>query len=311
MNLLVGAINIGLILALVALGIVISYRVLDALDLTTDGSFATGAALAAMLITRGVHPFLATCLGGIGGAIAGTITGILHTSFRIHILLAGVLTSTALYSADLYIMRGGNLTLGGKPNLFGHLEEWIERLVPALARETDVSTLDWVILISMILMVAGIVVLLAIFFRTNLGMGMRATGSNPRMAKALGINTGRMIVLGLMLANGLIGLAGALFAEYSGFANVQMGVGMVVTGLASVILGESLFRWRTVGRQLAAGALGAVLFRLIVAAALRAGLDPNALKLVTAVFVLGALVLPDLFKRTLRGSRPARAPADG
>ncbi len=311
MNLLIGATSIGLILALLALGIVISYRVLDALDLTTDGSFATGAALAAMLITRGVHPFLATCLGGIGGMIAGAITGVLHTSFRVHILLAGVLTSTALYSADLYIMGGGNLTLGGKPNLFTQIEERVEGLLPTLAGDSEVATRDWVTLVTMAALTALAILLLALFFRTSLGLGMRATGNNPRMARALGINTGRMIVLGLTISNGLIGLSGAFFAEYSGFANVQMGVGMLVTGLASVILGQSLFRWKGLGRQLAAGAAGAVLFRLIVAAALRAGLDPNALKLVTALFVLGALVLPDLVRRTVGTRRADPAASHG
>jgi putative ABC transport system permease protein len=304
MNLLIGALTIGLLLSLLALGVFITYRVFGILDVTTDGSFGVGAATAAALLSHGWHPLPATALGAGAGMMAGLVTGLVHTRFGVNALLAGILTSTALYSGNLYIMSGGDRSVAGVPTLITSAERLFTRLVPnadaITLLGTPVSARNLASLALLVVVVTVVVWLLARFFRTNLGLALRATGDNPQMARALGVSVNGMIVVGLVMANGLIGLAGALFAEYQGFANIQMGLGMIVTGLASVIVGERLAGGRQrMAPRLAAVVLGAVLFRLIIAGALRAGLDPNALKLLTAVFVFLALVVPDALRRRL------------
>jgi putative tryptophan/tyrosine transport system permease protein len=295
-NLLGGAFAMGLILALLSVGTFISFRVLRSLDLTTDGSFTTGAAVAGALLVAGAPPPTA-CLGALlAGAVCGGLTGVIHTRFRIDVILAGILVTTALYSVDIWAMGSGNLSIAGHANLFDDLAALGE---PAgLSRDAA----------AVVLLGAGMAALglaLGSFAGTDLGLALRATGSSPRMAKATGIDTDLATTIGLAMANGCIGLSGALFAQHEGFANVQMGQGMVVTGLASLILGEALFPQRTIKRRIAAAILGAVAFRLLVASALRAGMNPNALKLVTAVFVLAALTLPRLLRRQLSQLREA------
>jgi putative ABC transport system permease protein len=299
MNLIVGALSIGFLLALVSLGVFLSFRVLRSLDLTTDGAFATGAAVAGALLAGG-HSAPAATLGGCAaGAACGAATGLIHTRWKIDVILAGILVTTALYSVDIWAMGGGNLSLAGHPTVVDQLAGLLPG-DPAAGR-------DWVGLG----LFAAIALLLALGFSvfavTDLGLALRATGNSPRMAKAAAIDTGLATVLGLTLANGCTGLAGALFAQYQGFANVQMGIGMIVTGLASLILGEALFPRRTIRQRIFGAVLGAVAFRLVVAAALQAGLDPNALKLVTAAFVLAALTLPAALRR-LRPRRAATGP---
>ena len=305
MNLLIGALTIGLVLSLLALGVFITYRVFGMLDVTTDGSFGVGAATAASLLAQGWPPLPATAAGAGAGMAAGLVTGLVHTRFGINALLAGILTTTALYSGNLYIMRGGDRSVAAVPTLITRAEGLFTRLVPnadaITLLGTPVSARNLAALALMVVVVAVVTVLLARFFGTNLGLALRATGDNPQMARALGVSVDGMIVVGLVMANGLIGLAGALFAEYQGFANIQMGLGMIVTGLASVIVGETLAGGRQgMAARLVAVVLGAVLFRLLIAGALRAGLDPNALKLLTAVFVFLALVVPAAVRRRLR-----------
>ena len=290
MNLLIGALTIGLLLSLLALGVFITYRVFGILDLTADGAFGVGAA---------------TALGAWAGMMAGLVTGLVHTRFGINVLLAGILTTTALYSGNLYIMGGGDTSVAAVPTLITRAEGLFTRVVPnadaITLLGTAVSARNLASLLLLVLVVAVVVGLLARFFGTNLGLAIRATGDNPQMARALGVSVDAMIVVGLVMANGLIGLAGALFAEYQGFANIQMGLGIIVTGLASVIVGETLAGSRHgIASRLVAVVLGAVLFRLIIAGALRAGLDPNALKVVSAVFVFLALVLPGAVRRRFR-----------
>ncbi len=301
MNLLLGALTIGLLLALLALGVLVTYRVFGQLDITADGSFGLGGAVAASLLVAGMPPVPATLFAVLAGTLAGTLTGVMHTRFGVHTLLAGILTTTALYSGNLYIMGGGDVALASEDSLFSIAERgWV-----ALQGSPDglvvfgtaVSAGNWAALALMLLLVSLAALGLDHFFGTNLGLAMRATGNNPQMARALGVAVGPMIVLGLALSNGLIALSGALFAQYQGFANVQMGFGMVVTGLASVIVGETLVGKGSVRRRIAGAVAGAVLFRLLVAGALRAGLDPNALKLISALFVFAALVLPRLVQR--------------
>jgi putative ABC transport system permease protein len=307
-NLLIGAATIGLILAPLALGIFISYRIYHTLDLTADGSFGVGAAVAAALLVREVPPLAATALGTVAGVVAGGITGVLHTQFLVSALLAGVLTSTALYSAILFIMGSGNLSLASAESLV----TWAERLGQRVGVPADLTVLGTVVpggrftdLVLMALLVGALALGLAVFLGTDLGLAMRATGNNPQMAKAVGIEVDRMLVLGLGLSNGLIALSGALLAQYQGFANIQMGIGAVVTGVATLMVGETLLGKRPLGRWIASAVAGAVVFRLILALALRAGLNPNALKLLTALFVLVVLVLPELARKAAH-RRPAQ-----
>ena len=304
MNLLIGAATIGLILAPLALGVFISYRIYHTLDLTTDGSFGVGAAVVAALLAREVPPLAATALGTMAGVVAGGITGVLHTQFLVSVLLAGVLTTTALYSVNLFIMGSGNLSLASAESLVTLAERLGQRLFglpPSLTLlGTTVSGGSLANLVLMGLLAGGLALGLARFMGTDLGLAMRAAGNNPQMAKAVGIDVDRMVVLGLGLSNGLIALAGALFAQYEGFANIQMGIGAVVTGVATLMVGETLLGKRPLRRWIAGAVAGAVVFRLVVAVAVRAGLNPNALKLLTALFVLTVLVLPDLVRRARR-----------
>jgi putative ABC transport system permease protein len=300
-NLLIGAATIGLILALLGLGVFISYRIYHTLDLTADGSFGVGAAVVAALLVRQVHPLPATVIATLAGVVAGGITGILHTQFLVSALLAGILTSTALYSVSIFLMGSGNLSLASAESLM----TWAERLGQGLGLPqsltvfgTPVSGGTVATLVAMALLAGGSALALAIFMGTDLGLAMRAAGNNPRMAKAVAVDVDRMFILGLGLSNGLIALAGALFAQYQGFANIQMGIGALVTGLANLMVGEALLGKRSIGRWIAGAVAGAVVFRLLVAAAVRAGMNPNALKLVTALFVLAVLVLPHLVPRT-------------
>jgi putative ABC transport system permease protein len=302
-NLLIGAVTIGLILALLGLGVFISYRVYRTLDLTTDGSFGLGAAVVAALLVAQVRPVPATLLATLAGVVAGSITGLLHTQFLVSTLLAGVLTSTALYSVSIFVMGSGNLSIASADSLMTLAEQWGQRLLglsPTLnLLGTSVSGGSVAALVLMALLTGGFALALWFFMATDLGLAMRATGNNPQMAKALAIDVDRMMVLGLCLSNGLIALAGALYAQYQGFANIEMGIGALVAGLANLMVGEALVGRRPIGRWIAGAVIGAVVFRLLVAAAIRAGLNPNALKLVTALFVLGVLVLPRVLHRAL------------
>ena len=298
MTLLIGAMTIGMILSLLALGVYISFRIFDFPDITADGSFALGGAVAAILIAAGLNPLLATGIAIVAGMAAGTATGILHAKCRIHGLLSGILVMTALYSVNLRVMGKSNVplfsmkTLGTNAQALGVWLAGGRETVLLLGWEIRIPDAALLACISLLIALACLVVYL--FFRTNIGTTMRATGDNPQMVRALGVNVGNMIILGLALSNGLIGLSGALLAQYQGFADVQMGMGMIVWGLASVIIGEALVGEGGLGLTIIGTVMGAVLFRLLVAIALRWGLDANDLKLVTAVFVFAALVVPKL-----------------
>jgi putative ABC transport system permease protein len=304
MTLLIGSLTIGLILSLLALGVFISFRVFDFPDITADGSTTLGASIAAILLVNGTHPLLATAAGFCGGVAAGATTGILHTKFRINGLLAGILVMTALYSVNLRVMGKSNVPLLQARTLSTEAE----RVATAITGRASFDFLSWEIAArdaAVLGFALAVIILVAVtlyaFFRTDLGTAMRATGDNPQMIRALGVDVGNMTILGLAVANGLIGLAGALLAQYQGFADVQMGIGMVVWGLASVIIGEALVGTNRIGMLIAGAVMGSVLFRLLIAIALRAGLNPNDLKLVTALFVFIALILPGILSRFARG----------
>lgn len=303
MTLLLGALTMGLILSLLAMGVFISFRIFEIPDITTDGSITLGAAIAAVLLVKGVDPILATAAGTLGGAAAGAITGIMHTKFKINALLAGILVMTALYSVNLHVMGRSNVPLMQARTLGSHAEEIGVKIVGA----DTVNLLGWpvaasdaaLLLFALAAATAGGLVLY-LFFRTQIGTAMRATGDNAQMIRALGGNVEGYIILGLALSNGFVALSGALLAQYQGFADAQMGIGMIVWGLASVIIGEALTGARSLGLTIIGAIMGSILFRLLVAIALRWGLNPNDLKLITALFVFAALVLPGCIEKLKR-----------
>jgi putative tryptophan/tyrosine transport system permease protein len=317
MTLLIGSWTIGLILAILALGVFVSFRIFAFPDITADGSLTLGAAVVGAMITRGYSPWWATAVAMLAGALAGGTTGILHTKFQINGLLAGILVSTALYSVNLHVMGRSNIPLLDARTIASELVETATKVsgtvetVRILGRE--VRYRDTINLAAIGLLVAVIAGLLRMFLGTSLGTAMRATGDNPRMIRALGVDVGRMITFGLMMSNALVALSGAILAQYQGFADIQMGIGMIVSGLASVILGQALVGTAGLGLAIAGAVMGSLLFRLMVALALRAGLDPNDLKLITAAFVFAALVLPGFFAGWSRrtGRRPGVTPSRG
>lgn len=303
MTLLIGALIIGLILSLLALGVLVSFRIFSMPDITTDGSITLGASIAAVLLVQNVNPILATAAGACGGAIAGAVTGIIHTRFKINSLLAGILVMTALYSINLHVMGRSNVPLMQATTLatFGEkLGEWLAGGKTIHVLGWPVGAADAAVLFLALMFTAAAGAAMFAFFRTQLGTAMRATGDNPQMIRALGSNVERNIILGLALSNGFVALSGALLAQYQGFADAQMGIGMVVWGLASVIIGEALTGTRSLGLTIVGTIMGSVLFRLLVAIALRWGLNPNDLKLITALFVFAALVLPGFIEKMKR-----------
>src|SRR5690554_4292298 len=287
-----GALEIGLIFGLVALGVLISFRVLRFPDLTVDGSFPLGGATAATLISMGWDPFSATIVATLAGALAGMMTGFLNVKLKIMDLLASILMMIALYSINLRIMGRPNVPLITEPTVFSvfmtdGMPDYILRPLLILAVVAVIKFgLDW-------------------YMGTRAGLALRATGSNPRMARAQGVATGAMVLAGLALSNALCALGGALFAQSQGVSDISMGIGTIVIGLAAVIVGESLFNSRRLIIMTAAAVLGAVLYRLFVALALNAdfiGLQAQDLNLITAVLVTIFLVVP-LLRQRLRGRR--------
>lgn len=284
---MIAALDLGLIFALMALGVYLTFRVLDLADLTIDGSFTTGAATCAVMIVAGANPWLATVCGGLVGLVAGSVTGLLTTFGKIHPLLAGILTQIALYSINLRIMGKANLPMLRATTVFTPL------------RERDLIA-TWTSVAILAVGVGLIVAALVWFLSTDLGLAMRATGDNEGMARAQGINTDGQKVLGLALSNGLVGLSGALFAQYQGFSDIGMGIGLIVAGLASVIIGTALIPNGRVLVTALSVVAGSVIYRAIIQAALMVPwFDPNDMKLLSAIIVIIALLLPrwDVFNR--------------
>jgi putative ABC transport system permease protein len=310
MTLLIGATTLGLILGLLALGVYVSFRIFNIPDITAEGSVTLGASVAAALMVSGHGAAISTVAGAVAGMIAGAVTGVLATKCNINKLLSGILVMTALYSINLHVMGKSNLPLLNEKTLATRAEEFGNKI---FGGATDLNIAGWDVgvrdasmLLCVLFFIISTCVLLYLFFRTNLGTAMRATGDNPQMICALGVSVDAVTIFGLAMSNGLIALSGALIAQYQGFADVQMGVGIVVLGLASVIIGEALVGTRAFGLLITGTVMGSVLFRLLVAIALRWGLNPNDLKLITAMFVFAALVMPDLLRR-LRAPRPSVA----
>lgn len=286
---LLGALEIGLIFSLVALGVLISFRILTFPDLTVDGSFPLGGAVAATMIAAGYNPFLATGVAILAGALAGFTTAWLNVRLKIMDLLASILMMIALYSINLRVMGKPNVPLINEPTIFSILlpdwmPDYVERpLVLIVVVVLAKLLLDW-------------------FFSSEIGLAMRATGANARMARAQGIATGRATLAGMALANALVALGGALFAQTQGGADISMGIGTIVIGLAAVIIGENILPARRLVLTTLAVILGAILYRFFIALALNSdfiGLQAQDLNLVTAVLVMLALVLP-MGKRKLK-----------
>lgn len=280
MELWIGALNLGFLYSFMTMGVFITFRVHDFPDITVDGSFTTGAAVAAVLMARGVNPFMALLAACGAGAIAGGITALIHTRLNINGLLAGILVMTGLYSINLHVMGRSNIPLLNQTTLF----TWLERINPGLHGEVWIT-------VALLAILGLFWWIMSLFFKTDMGVAMRVTGNNPAMAAAAGINVGRMTVFGVALANGLVGVSGALVAQYQGFADIGMGIGTILIGLAAVIIGESVLRTRSMVVIVLSVIVGSVIFRLMIAAALYVGMNPIDLKLLTAAFVLVTLVV--------------------
>lgn len=303
MGIVLSAFTIGLILAALTMGMLISFRMLRFTDITVDGSLTLGASVAAITIINGWSPWLATLVAVFSGAFAGMLTGLLYTRFNIQMILSGILMMTALYSVNLRVMGRSNIPLLDTKTVTGTTETIITGVTGGLSQINimgwPVSVSDFSVFVTALVICIITALHLKYFLLTHLGTALRATGSNPQMVRAQGINHKSMTVLGLSLSNGLVALSGALLAQYQGFADVQMGIGMMVWGLASIIIGEALVGTRSIGVTITGAILGTIFFRLLIAIALRWGLNPNDLKLVTALFVFIALVAP-IWVKSLR-----------
>jgi len=277
------SLELGLAYALVALGIVITFRILAFPDLTVDGSFALGGAVAARLIVEGVSPLLSIFISGMCGFIAGCCTGLLNTRLKINSLLAGILMMTMLYSVNLRIMGRSNIQLLTVDTILTPLENLnMDRFIP--------------IILFFLVVTIVVKVLLDLFLHTQIGFAMRATGDNEQMIRTLGVNTDNMTVLGLGISNAMVALSGALVSQDQGFADVGMGIGMIVSGLAAIIIGETLVKSHSVARMTLAAIVGSIIYKLIISIGLRLGLAPTDLKMATGVMVIMALGIPALKK---------------
>ena len=283
-----GALELGFLYGLVALGVYLSFRVLDFPDLTVDGSFPLGAAVVAALIIKGIPPLIATGLAAGAGAIAGLCTATLNVKFKILNLLASILTMIALYSINLRIMGRPNLPLLNQPTLFQPINNFIQ------SWPEPIPTFGNTILLATIALITKLI--FDWFLQSEIGLAMRATGANPAMARSQGISTSAMILLGMAIANGLAAFAGALFAQLNGGADVGMGIGTIIFGLAAVIGGETIFSRLSIVQATIGAIVGSILYRIVIAIALQAdvlGIQSQDLNLVTAVLVTIALVLPN------------------
>lgn len=283
------AIELGLLYGLMALGVYITFRILDFPDLTVDQSFTTGGAIAAVMITAGHAPWVATLAAFGGGVAAGACTGLLHTKGRINGLLSGILMMIALYSINMRILKAPNVSLINTDTLF-----------------TGVSPLYFMLIISAI-----VILLLDTFFKTNLGLALRATGDNERMIRSFGANTDTTKLVGISLSNGLVALSGAFIAQQSGFADISMGIGMIVIGLASVIIGEAIIGKRSIFWAIVSVILGSVVYRIVVMLAYRIEwLETSDLKIITAVIVILALLIPSTQRKIKQKKMAKKRTAD-
>jgi putative tryptophan/tyrosine transport system permease protein len=310
-----GSFEAGIIYAIMALGVYLSFRILDFPDLTVDGSFVTGAAISAVMIANGANPFLATIMALFAGFASGCMTGLLHTFGRINNLLSGILMMIALYSINLRIMGRSNIPLLNTDTAFTKVSSLFEKTgidsffnsILSLIGLGDSLPETWGILIFMIIVTLLIKFLTDVFLQTEIGLAVRATGDNKRMIRSLSANTNLLVVLGLGLSNALVAFSGALIAQQGGFADVGMGIGMIVIGLASVIIGEALFGTKTIARTTLAVIGGSIIYRIVITLALRVEfLDPGDMKLITALIVIIALTTPKIVDGSRERKRKAK-----
>lgn len=280
LDLMVPTVAQGLLWAVMALGVYVTFRVLDIADLTVEGSFPLGAATAASMMTAGFGPVSSLAAAAVVGMLAGVVTGVLHTKMKIPALLAGILTMIALYSVNLRIMGKANLSLLGTDTTFTIVRKML-----------DLTSAETTLIVGLVTTLV-ISVFLYWFFGTEIGAAIRATGFNQQMIRAQGVDTDVTIILGLLLSNALVAVSGALVAQSNGFADVGMGTGTIVIGLASVIIGEVLFGTRSFKNCMISVILGSIVYRIVIAAVLQMGMPPNDLKLFTSVLVAFALSLP-------------------
>lgn len=279
MDILLSSTSQGVIWAIMAIGVYLTYRILDIADLTAEGSFPLGAAISASQIVGGTSPVLATLLGCLGGVLAGLISGLLHTKLKIPALLTGILTMTGLYSINLRIMGQANVSLLGKKTVLSFFQQ--------LGLNNQEATL-----IVGLICVVLVIICLYFFFLTEMGLGIHATGDNRDMSEANGINVDNMTIIGYMISNGLIALSGALMAQSNGYADISMGIGTIVIGLASVIISEVLFHHVSFVKRLCLIVVGAIIYRLIIAIVLELGVAPTDIKLFSALILTVCLALP-------------------
>ena len=280
LDLLVPTTAQGLLWAVMALGVYVTYRVLDIADLTVEGSFPLGAAVAASMLSAGYGPIPSFVVAAIAGMVAGVVTALLHTKMKIPALLAGILTMIALYSVNLRVMGKANLSLLGTDTTFSIIRKM-------LSLNSAYTTLVVGLLATVL-----VAVFIYWFFGTEIGAAIRATGFNQQMIRAQGVDTDVTIMIGLLLSNALVAISGALVAQSNGFADVGMGTGTIVIGLASVIIGEVLFGTRSFKNSVISVILGSVVYRIVIAVVLQLGMPPNDLKLFTSILVAFALAMP-------------------
>lgn len=285
LSIIIGAFSQGLMWSILALGVYITYKILDFADLTTEGAYPLGAAVAASGIIAGMNPFLATFLAMVSGMIAGFVTGFLNTKLRIPPLLSGILSMTGLYSINLRIMGKANLPLLKVDTLI--------TFVTGFGIANNIA----VIIVGLV-SVCAVIIILTWFLSTERGYALRATGDNMTMIRALGVNTNGMVILGLIIGNGLVSLSGGIMAQYNGYADIGMGTGTIVIGLASVIIGEVLFGSGSVLRSMISVVFGSIIYRVIIAFVLAKGLVPTDVKLLSSVLLAVCLSLP-LFKEKI------------
>ncbi|MDA3129205.1 ABC transporter permease [Aliibacillus thermotolerans] len=309
-----GAIESGLIYALMALGVFLSFRVLNFPDLTVDGSFVTGAAVAAVMIVNGSSPLMATVVAIVAGFVAGCFTGLLHTKGKINPLLSGILMMIALYSINLRIMGRSNIPLLNESTLFTSITSFWENLGLSTPFNQMLSFIGiqanprtWAILFFALIITLIVKFLTDYFLKTEVGLALRATGDNQKMIRSFSANTDILIILGLGISNAFVAFSGALIAQHGGFADAGMGIGMIIIGLASVIIGEALFGTKTIARTTLAVVGGAIVYRIVVSLALRVDfLDTSDMKLITSVIVIAALIAPKVIESNRERRRRKR-----
>ncbi len=286
--LIVNMLEQGFLFGFLGLGVLITFRMFRFPDLTAEGSYPLGGAVVASLLVAHIDPFIATAVAALAGALAGAITALIHTRLKINNIISGIIVMTAIYSVNLRVMGRANIPLLTSRSVFGDAAEWLKTVGFSNLPGATVNIAFLLVLLALVSMA------LVAFLKTDLGLAVRATGENEMMIRSLGVDTNNTKILGLAISNGIIALSGALVAQDYGFADIGMGIGVLVTGAAAVLIGEAIFGDGSVERWVPAVIVGVVIYRLLVALALRVGLQPNDLKLITAALLLVALSVPKL-----------------